>query len=282
MHAALQTKSNEPTQRADRTPRRHESGARAASVELDEADVAELRPVYYRNAKPAAERASAPKLKLRTALQRPASSFEAHLNGLFHPLEFPPELARRIMTHGSHPKAALGHNAGLTFMGRRVLQTYLHLFLSSSPNLRPEHDLDAIVDRVMNSNLLGEHVGNKWGLGRNMLWQPTVPRMQKAGSEPINFVKTAGLYRVQGDCVAAILGGVFHQYGGTVAHRLFHTRLLPRLIDDDVRALPEVFIDDVRRAQAALGGGNAPLLSSDTQPAKVSSSVESNVDVNLA
>ncbi|KAL1695311.1 ribonuclease-III-like-domain-containing protein [Schizophyllum commune] len=280
MHAALQMKpeaKGQPAQRAAfaRTaPRRHESGARATkeTVELDGDEVADLQTAPDANQK-------APRLKQRTLLQRKASSFEEHLNGLFAPLKFPPELARRILTHGSHPKAVAGHNAGFTFMGRRVLKAYLLLFLSSSPNLRPSHDLEAIVDKALNTYLLGEHVGNKWGLGRNMLWQPTVPRERIPG-EPVNFVKTSGLYKVQGDCVAAILGGIFHQFGGSVAHRVFHTRLLPRLLDDpDVRVLPEAFHEDVRRARDALGGGNAPLLSSDAHTAKVSPSIESNVNL---
>ena len=45
------------------------------------------------------------------------SYFVEHLNGLFPPLQFPPELARRVLTHGSHPSAASGHNAGLRFIG---------------------------------------------------------------------------------------------------------------------------------------------------------------------
>jgi len=45
------------------------------------------------------------------------SHLAEHLNGLFHPLQFPPELARRILTHASHPAAINGHNARLSFMG---------------------------------------------------------------------------------------------------------------------------------------------------------------------
>ena len=45
------------------------------------------------------------------------SHLAEHLNGLFHPLQFPPELARRILTHASHPAAINGHNAGLSFVG---------------------------------------------------------------------------------------------------------------------------------------------------------------------
>lgn len=41
-----------------------------------------------------------------------------HLNGLFPPLKFPPELARRILTHGSHPSSVDGHNARFDFIGQ--------------------------------------------------------------------------------------------------------------------------------------------------------------------
>ena len=43
--------------------------------------------------------------------------FAAHLNSVFRSLEFPPELARRILTHGSHNAAIHGHNGRLGFIG---------------------------------------------------------------------------------------------------------------------------------------------------------------------
>lgn len=46
------------------------------------------------------------------------SRFSRHLNGQFPPLDFPPDLARRVLTHGSHAKARTdGHNARLSFIG---------------------------------------------------------------------------------------------------------------------------------------------------------------------
>lgn len=44
-----------------------------------------------------------------------------HLNGLFTPLKFPPDLAHRILTHGSHVSAKYGSNAGLSFTGTSPL-----------------------------------------------------------------------------------------------------------------------------------------------------------------
>lgn len=50
--------------------------------------------------------------------QDEVSRFSRHLNEQFAPLNFPSELARRILTHGSHAKAPMdGHNARLAFVG---------------------------------------------------------------------------------------------------------------------------------------------------------------------
>jgi hypothetical protein len=45
------------------------------------------------------------------------TKFSDHLNGVFPGLQFPPELARRILTHASHQTATNGHNASLSFIG---------------------------------------------------------------------------------------------------------------------------------------------------------------------
>ena len=55
--------------------------------------------------------------RLREEYKHPDLHFAEHLNGLFPTLRFPPELARRILTHGSHPAATYGHNAAYSFMG---------------------------------------------------------------------------------------------------------------------------------------------------------------------
>jgi hypothetical protein len=47
--------------------------------------------------------------------------FAKHLNDLFEPLCFPPELARRLLTHGSHKEAARGHNARFSFIGELTI-----------------------------------------------------------------------------------------------------------------------------------------------------------------
>lgn len=54
--------------------------------------------------------------------------FAAHLNSVFPSLEFPPELARRLLTHGSHKAAIHGHNGRLGFIGEHLLnEEYLSL-----------------------------------------------------------------------------------------------------------------------------------------------------------
>jgi len=55
--------------------------------------------------------------ELEEKYRRPDPHFAEHLNGLFPTLQFPPELARRILTHGSHPAAIHGHNAAYSFIG---------------------------------------------------------------------------------------------------------------------------------------------------------------------
>jgi len=43
--------------------------------------------------------------------------FAAHLNMIFQPLKFNPEIARRCLTHASHPSSINGHNAAMVFLG---------------------------------------------------------------------------------------------------------------------------------------------------------------------
>lgn len=40
-----------------------------------------------------------------------------HLNKTFTPLEFPPALAQRVLTHLSHHDSVRGHNSRFTFLG---------------------------------------------------------------------------------------------------------------------------------------------------------------------
>jgi len=219
-----------------------------------------------------------------STMRAPNPLFAEHLNKLFPDLQFPTELARRILTHASHPAAIYGHNAGHSFMGRRVISAYLYLLLSSSPNLKPSDDLEAIVAQTLNTYVLGEHIGSKWGLGRVMRWTPTLKseRLQDAN---IALLKGAGLYKVQGDAVAAVLGGIFEQFGASTAHRVFHTRVLPHiLLSTNHTGLPEVFHGDARSACNRFGGMHGPLvvdysslpsLPTERQPPKEKKKVQS-------
>ena len=191
--------------------------------------------------------------------------FAEHLNGLFPTLSFPPELARRILTHNSHPASAHGHNAAFSFMGRRVLESYLLLMLSSSKAVKPTHDLDAIVQRTLNSYVVGQHVGSKWGLGRKLRWTPTVSKeLLKPGQDQTRLLRSVGLYKVQGDAVSAVIGGIFHQFGASVAHRVFHTRVLPLLTQLPKDGLPADFTEDARVLCERMGGPDGPLSIPDT------------------
>jgi hypothetical protein len=264
--------------------------------------------------------------------RHPDPYFAEHLNGLFSTLQFPPELARRTLTHPSHPSSRHGHNAAYSFMGafllifldrtiayflllsgRRVLEGYLLLLLSSSPALHPKHDLNDVVQRTLNSHTLGQYVGSVWGLGRVMRWTPTIAADKlKPGEDNRELLKSVGLYKVQGDAVSAVMGGIFYQFvrqfcifhsrlilfsaghhirdvslpvvpcsqpsrpsvtficfpantgsptqGGSVSHRVFHTRLLPNLLTQTSEGLPQLFHADAREACERFGGENGPLL----------------------
>ncbi|OBZ76930.1 hypothetical protein A0H81_03057 [Grifola frondosa] len=206
----------------------------------------------------------------RDAPKPSSSKLEQHLNSLFPPLTFPPELASRILTHASHPDAAYWHNARMSFIGRRVLQSYLLLFIHSSPALHPEHDYELISERALNTYVLGEHVASRWNLGKVLKWKP-----MNVGSFPVPLgpevevpegvsqlaPRSIGLYKVHGTAVEAIAGGVFHQYGGSVAHRLFHTRVLPLiLLPGNQQGLPDAFHEHALEVCERMGGPDGALI----------------------
>jgi hypothetical protein len=45
------------------------------------------------------------------------STLSQYLNQTFTPLNFPPELAQRILTHISHRDSLIGHNSRFSFLG---------------------------------------------------------------------------------------------------------------------------------------------------------------------
>ncbi len=106
---------------------------------------------------------------------------------------------------------------GLSFVrvGRRVLNSYLLLFLQSSASLLPEHDYDLIIERALNTHVLGEFVGPKWDLGRVLRWTPVLSQKMNPKEFPTlgpAVSRSVGLYKVEGSAVEATMGGIFHQF----------------------------------------------------------------------
>ncbi|KAJ2925025.1 hypothetical protein H1R20_g12087, partial [Candolleomyces eurysporus] len=206
----------------------------------------------------------APEDDLNGLAEKPAAEAEhaarlaEHLNGLFPSLKFPPELAHRILTHSSHVSAKYGSNSSFSFTGRRVLECYLNLFLTASQALKPSHDLNTIAEHTLNANLLGEQIGSRWGYNKAIQWTPAVSRSQlETTKNPEALIRRIGLYKVQGDAVAATLGGIYFQFGGSVAHKVFHTQILPHLLVKG--GLPEVFHEEALALAKQMGGSDASL-----------------------
>ncbi|KAI9441660.1 ribonuclease-III-like-domain-containing protein [Lactarius indigo] len=190
----------------------------------------------------------------------PANAVPEHLSQYldktFAPLKFPPAVAQRILTHLSHRDSVIGHNSRFAFLGRRTLEAYLLLFLQPLP-AAAEHDHARIIARVLNTHTLGQQVAPRWKLQEVMRWVP--PR---AGDIVLDG-RLAGVHKVAGTTVEAVVGGVLHQFGGSVAHRLFHTRVLPHLLlPGSPLGLPDVLHADALSAAERFGGLEGPLLRS--------------------
>ncbi|KAG8998086.1 hypothetical protein FRB94_007213 [Tulasnella sp. JGI-2019a] len=205
----------------------------------------------------------------------PCSNEEAtqHLRSLLPSLEFPEKVVLRMITHPSWKAGFEGHNNRLSFMGRRVLNAYLILFLhdararaqasSSSTETPEEADYQAIVESVLDTGPLGKHVGGAWKVEEITRWISNVTVEADKG------LHWAGRHAARAATVEAIMGGVLHQYGATVAHRVFHTRILPHLsslLHPSVRGR----IDEVCNT---LGGPDGALLDSATPASKSTSPV---------
>ncbi|KAF8954895.1 hypothetical protein BDZ97DRAFT_1907982 [Flammula alnicola] len=189
------------------------------------------------------------------------SSFEEYLNRLFSPLRFPQ----------NHHLARKGHSAGLSFIGASTSAFYLPLsFPPSSPNLASTDDIEDIASCALHTNLLGEHVGHEWGVGRVVVWQPSIPSNKSLQDKTdLEVLRAAGLYKIQGETIQAIMGAVYHQHGASVAHRVFHTRLLPHILVKG--GLPKQFHKDVESICARMGGPDGPLLLVEDETQKVES-----------
>jgi hypothetical protein len=120
----------------------------------------------------------------------------------FSPTPFPARVLRRYE-----------HHRPIMLTGRRLLESYLLLLLTSSSALHAKHDVEDIVSRTLNTYVLGEHVGPVWGLGRVLRWTPTVSAHKlRPDEDQKELLKSVGLYKVQGDAVAAVMGGIYQQF----------------------------------------------------------------------
>ena len=79
------------------------------------------------------------------------------------------------------------------------------LFLQGLP-AAAEHDHSRIAARVLNTHSLGENVAPHWRLQDVMRWVP--PR----NGDPALDGRAAGLHKVAGTMVEAVVGGVLHQF----------------------------------------------------------------------
>ena len=94
-----------------------------------------------------------------------------------------------------------------------MLTAYLQLFLHSTSVLHPSADVEAIMSSTLNTNILGEYVGPEWGVGRVIRWQPAAPAHKLADMDKeVDIRRKVGLYKVQGEAVEAILGGIYFQF----------------------------------------------------------------------
>jgi len=235
----------------------------------------------YPNPRSSYNTSPAPAPPLRKASHSNAETAD-FLQQLFQPhlpasQPIPEEVAARIVTHASWNKGIEGHNGRLIFLGRRVMNAYLNMFLlshskGSSPSSQkagkskstgtlsePELDLAALSERLLDTYILGAHVGSAWELQKVMRWTPAVPLSEapNSSSPPAVALRSSGLYKVRGACVEAAIGGIFHQYGGKVAHRIFLTHVLPHLAKDGL-GLPRELVEDVQRLQLAFFGSFSP------------------------
>ena len=168
------------------------------------------------------------------------------------------------------------------------------MFIHSSPALQPDHDFEKLTLHALNTYTLGEHVSPNWRLGKVVKWKPmNVGNLSRPlGPDadvpaPLATVtgeasRSIGMYKVHGTTVEAVVGGVFHQFvslpsskysrqfthgsisraqGGAVAHRLFHTRLLPHLcIQGSLEGLHAAYHQHALEVCEKMGGLTGPLL----------------------
>ncbi|QRW23247.1 protein tyrosine kinase domain-containing protein [Rhizoctonia solani] len=125
-----------------------------------------------------------------------------------------------------------------------------------SPNDTLEQDFNNLSELVLHTRTLGEHVGTAWQLERVMRWVPNFDHHTDPSGIRKEEGGSSGFFKIRGTTVEAVVGGVFYQFGGVAAHRLFHTRVLPHLIF----LLPTEYRKPAEAAYKRLGGPSAPIL----------------------
>lgn len=108
-----------------------------------------------------------------------------------------------------------------------MLESYYLLFIHGAVKGSPHnHDYDALVSRALNTSVLGEHVAPRWSLGAALRWTPPISRdtiqaaqghlpdadLTDALAANPAVVRSVGLYKVMGEAVQAVVGGVYHQF----------------------------------------------------------------------
>ena len=71
-------------------------------------------------------------------------------------------------------------------------------------------DIEEIALNSLHTNLIGEHIAHEWGVGRVLAWQPSISSDKSMND--VEALRSAGLYKVQGETVQAIMGAVYNQY----------------------------------------------------------------------
>ncbi|KAG8927791.1 hypothetical protein FRC01_006910 [Tulasnella sp. 417] len=112
-----------------------------------------------------------------------------------------------------------------------------------------EMNYQAVVNSILDSYPLGGQVGRAWDVDRVTRWISALP------PNAPETAKSSGKNAARAATIEAIVGFVFHQYGATSAHRLFHTRILPHLkslLEPSLQPHVDVVCN-------RLGGPNGPL-----------------------
>ncbi|KAG6379875.1 hypothetical protein JVT61DRAFT_10435 [Boletus reticuloceps] len=105
-----------------------------------------------------------------------------------------------------------------TSTGRRVLESYYLLFVHETAHGHAHHDYERLASRALNTYFLGEHIAPRWSLGppketlRATQTQNPDSELDEALAASPGVAQSVGLYKVMGEVVQAVVGGVYHQF----------------------------------------------------------------------